>query len=57
MIAKNYHRIEELEPKFGISKNDVSYLVEQDKTRLAFYLKAARYLVGCWLKNRCSGQL
>ncbi len=51
MIAKHYYRIEELEPKFGISKSDVLYLVEQNKIRLAFYREAAHYIIGGWLKN------
>jgi hypothetical protein len=51
MIAKHYYRIEELEFKFGISKSDVLYLVEQNKIRLAFYREASQYLIGGWLKN------
>jgi hypothetical protein len=49
MIVKDYYRLEELEVKFGISKNDVLYLVEQNKIRLAFYREAVNYLIGGWL--------
>jgi hypothetical protein len=51
MIFKDYYRLEELESKFSISKNDVLYLVEQNKIRLAFYRKAVNYLIGGWLND------
>jgi hypothetical protein len=51
MIFKDYYRLEELESKFSISKNDVLYLVEQNKIRLAFYRQAVNYLIGGWLND------
>jgi hypothetical protein len=51
MIFKDYYRFEELESKFDITVNDVLYLVEQNKIRLAFYRQAVNYLIGGWLND------
>jgi hypothetical protein len=55
MIFKDYYRLEELESKFGITVNDVLYLVEQNKIRLAFYRQAVSYLIGGWLNDGFMG--
>lgn len=55
MIIKNYYRLEELEPKFGISQSDIRYYVEQGRLALAVFLPIQRYVFGGWEAGKFVG--
>lgn len=54
IVVKEYYRLSELERYFGISEDDVKYLVENDKIRLSLFCSHAKFIVGEWIDNKDS---
>ena len=51
MLRKDYYTLDELCNGGLLSKEDIRYLIENDKTKLAFYRRFDQVIIGGWNRN------
>lgn len=51
-MEKEYYRLNEVKSRFGLSFEDIKYLVQESKITPVFYLQNQQYIVGSWFKSK-----